>query len=246
MNEIIKSIQNHRSIRNYLDKDVSEDIINEVVKAAQAMPNSINGQQTSVIVVRDKEKKRKISELAGGQVWIDKAPVFLIFVMDFYKTSLGGEKYGNPQIIHESIEGTVVGSFDAGLAMGGAIIAAESMGLGIVPIGGIRNNPKELIEMLDLPKYTYPLVGLAVGYPEGDSKKKIRLPLETFKHKEKYNKEVLKDAIDKYDEEMNVYLKEIGRDKEVNWSYQTSNIYKSVYFPKVYPTMKEQGFKNDK
>lgn len=246
MNDTIKSIQNHRSIRSYLDKDVSEEILDEILTSAQSMPNSINAQQTSVIVVRDTDKKAKISELAGGQPWIAQAPVFLVFVMDFYKTYLAGEKTGNSQVIHESVEGTMVGTFDAGLAMGASIIAAESLGLGIVPIGGIRKNPEELIKLLDLPEYTYPVAGLVVGYPADNSKKKPRLPFETFKHKDKYNKESLKTAIDKYDEEMAVYLKKINRDQEVNWSAQTSGVYKSVYFPKVYPTMKSQGFKNNK
>lgn len=246
MNDTIKLIQNHRSIRSYLDKDVPEEIIDEILISAQSMPNSINAQQTSVIVVRDTEKKAKISELAGGQPWIAAAPVFLVFVMDFHKTNLAGKKTGMAQVIHESIEGTMVGTFDAGLAMGAAIIAAESLGLGIVPIGGIRKSPEELIKLLELPEYTYPVAGLVVGYPAGNSKKKPRLPLETFKHKDGYNKNGLKEAIDKYDEEMVAYLKEINREQEGNWSNQTSGVYKSVYFPKVYPTMKSQGFKNDK
>ena len=46
---------------------------------------------------------------------------------------------------------------------------------------------------------------------------------------------------------MKAYLKEIGRDaQEGNWSMLTSNIYKSVYFPKVYASIKNQGFNNDK
>jgi FMN reductase [NAD(P)H] len=57
MNNTINVIKNHRSIRQYLDKDVSDELIDEIVKCAQAMPNSINGQQTTVIVVRDKDKK---------------------------------------------------------------------------------------------------------------------------------------------------------------------------------------------
>ncbi len=88
---------------------------------------------------------------------------------DFYKTGIAGEKNDKPQIIHESIEGTMVGTFDCGLAMGGAIVAAESMGLGIVPIGAIRKNPEEMIRLLDLPERTFPVVGLVVGYPADQS-----------------------------------------------------------------------------
>lgn len=246
MNETIKIIQNHRSIRSFLDKDIDNEIINEILKASQSMPTSINGQQTSAIVIRDKEKKAKIAHLAGDQKWIEDAPVFIVFLLDFYKTKLGADKNNINQVIHESIEGTLVGAFDSGLSMGAAMISAESLGLGIVPIGGIRNNPEELIELLELPKYTYPLAGLAIGYPKDNSHKKPRLPFNTFRHDEKYNTEGLKEAIDEYDETMEKYLKEVGREKEVNWSVNTSNVYKYVYFPKVYPTIKKQGFSNDK
>lgn len=246
MNKTIETIQNHRSIRSYLDKEIPSEELNQILKSIQAMPTSINGQQVSVIVVKDKETKRKIAEIAGGQTWIEKAPVFLVFVADFYKTHLGAIKSGNEQIIHESIEGTLVGTFDAGLAMGAAIISAESLGLGIVPIGGIRKEPQDMIDLLNLPKYTFPVAGLCVGYPEDLSKQKPRLPEETFIHEETYQVENLEKNLEKYDELMNVYLEEVGRGKEVNWSTNTSGVYKYVYFPKVYPTLIKQGFKNDK
>lgn len=246
MNNIIQTIQDHRSIRSFLDKPVEDSLIDQILKSAQAMPNSINGQQVSVIVVQDKAKKAKLAELAGGQPWVDTAPVFLVFVMDFYKTNLGAQKNHLAQVIHESAEGTLVGAFDGGLAMGGAVIAAESLGLGIVPVGGIRNNPREVIELLQLPEMTYPLAGLAVGYPSDRSHRKPRLPMVTFRHDESYNKVPLEKAINQYDDEMETYLAEIGREQEGNWSKNTSRIYQQVYFPKVYPTLKEQQFKNDK
>ena len=82
MNEIIHNIKNHRSIRNFETTAVDDTILDEILHAAQAMPNSINGQQTSVIVVKDKATKKKISELSGNQTWIDEAPVFLVFIME--------------------------------------------------------------------------------------------------------------------------------------------------------------------
>lgn len=246
MNEITKSIKNHRSIRQYLEKDVSDDLIDEILEAAQAMPSSINSEETSVIVIRDKEKKEKLAELTGNQAYISKAPVFLVFVLDMYKTYLAGEKTGKKQVIHESYEGLTAGVFDAGLAMGGAIIAAESLGLGIVPIGGIRRSPKEVIELLDLPSYTYPLVGLVVGYAEDNSKQKPRFPLKAFKHEEVYNKTEMNSFINEYDKTMESYLKEIGREQEVNWSEFVSNIYQYIYYPNVKSTLFSQGFKIEK
>lgn len=246
MNKVIETMKNHRSIRNYKNKEISEDIINELINVAQAAPSSINGQQTSVIVVRDKKKKAKLAEMAGGQTWIAEAPVFFVFIADYYKAKLASEKVNKPLVITDSIESTMVASVDAGLSMQNVITAAESLGLGIVPIGGVRRSPDEVIELLQLPEYTYPIVGLALGYPADNSKIKPRMPKEAYMHDEVYNKEKLPKIISKYDEDMKAYLKEIGREKEVDWSNQTMNIYQYVYYPKVYPTLKSQGFKNEK
>jgi len=245
MNNTIDTIKNHRSIRQYSDKDVPAELIDEIIKSAQAMPNSINGQQTSVIVVRDKKKKEKLAELVGNQEYVAKAPVFLVFVMDFYRTYLAGEKTGFKQVIHEDIEGILAGSVDVGIALGASVVAAESLGLGTVPIGGIRKNPEEVIELLGLPKYTFPLVGLVVGYPADKSHKKPRVPFDSFKHDESYDTKVVEDSINVYDEQMDKYLKDIGRsEQETNWSTLTSRIYQSVYYPKVKDTIAKQGLKS--
>jgi FMN reductase [NAD(P)H] len=246
MNKTIETILNHRSIRQYLDKEIPDETLDSILKSMQAMPTSINGQQVSVIVIKDKATREKFAEISGGQSWIAQAPVFLVFIADFYKSYLAGKKTGKEQVIHESTEGSIVGTFDGGLAMGAAIIAAESLGLGIVPIGGIRRDPQAVIDLLELPKYTYPLAGLCIGYPENPSRQKPRLPKPTFIHEEKYNKEQLEEHIDEYDEIMKPYLKEIGREEEKNWTERTAGVYKHVYFPLVHPTMKSQGFLNDK
>jgi FMN reductase [NAD(P)H] len=246
MNETISVINDHRSIRDFEKRDIEESILKEIIIAAQSMPNSINGQQTSIVVIKDQEKRSKIAEYAGGQPWIEKAPVFLLFVADFYKTDVAAKKNNLEQVIHESIEGSIVGSVDVGLNMGAAIIAAESLGLGIVPIGGIRNAPQRMIDLLELPNLTFPIAGLSIGYPKSKPKKKPRLPLDTFRHNETYKPNKIIESIDAYDDLMAEYYKSINREDSENWSKRTGNTYKSVYFPKVHPTMINQGFKNNK
>jgi FMN reductase [NAD(P)H] len=244
MNDVIKTFMNHKSIRNYKDEMIKDEYIDIIVRAAQAAPSSINGQQVSIISVKDKETKAKIAELAGGQEWIDKGPVFLLFVSDFYRAKLAAEKNGVDLVITENLESIMVGCVDVGLAMGNAIGAAESLGLGIVPIGGIRKEPKEIIKLLDLPEYVFPVAGLVVGYPDGESSLKPRLPKEAVYHEEKYNKN-LKEVIDIYDKEISEYMKErTSGQSDRNWSQTISSTYKTVYFPKVSPTIKEQGYEN--
>ena len=176
----------------------------------------------------------------------NKGESFVPFIADLYKTSLGVKNAGYEQIIHESVEGMMVASVDAGIALGTAITAAESLGLGIVPIGAVRKNPETVIDLLELPEYTFPMVGLAVGHPKDHSRQKPRMDIKTFRFDEKYDKDRLPELINNYDRQIAKYLDEIGREQEKSWSNFVANAYKTVYFPDVYLTALKQGFKFDK
>jgi len=241
MNSTIETILAHRSIRNYTNEPVSADHLNAILAAAQAMPTSINGQQISIVVVQDPERKQKISELAAGNPWIAQAPVFLVFVADFHKTSLAAAKKGTNQVIHASAEGALVATFDAGIAMGGAIAAAESLGLGIVPIGGVRRNPQGIIDLLNLPPQTFPVCGLVIGHPADRSALKPRLPRESFAHGETYDQEAVARSVDAYDQVMTDYYTARG-DKASDWSSSVARAYQQVYYPQVGPVLRSQGF----
>jgi len=246
MNLAIETMKKHNSIRKYKNDPVDEKIIDELLDVARFAPSSLNGQQRAVIVVKDEIKKRKIEKICEDMPWIIECPVFFVFIMDFYKTKLACEKNGSNQIITDSVESIMAGCVDVGLSMQNVITAAESLGLGTVCIGSIRNNPAEMIELLDLPQYTYPVSGLCIGYPDEDPMQKPKSPMESFAHCENYGTEKIKDAIDKYDEIMPRYLKSVDREFEKNWSHHLSQFYSTVYFPKVYETLKKQGFKNNK
>jgi len=246
MNEVIKLLNNHRSIRNYTDESISEKDLDLIIRASQAAPSSINGQQVTIIGVKDTVKKKKLSELVGDQVYVDKAPLFLVFCADFYRAGLAAEINGEELVITQSEEAKLVGAVDVGLALSNAIAAAESLGLGIVPIGGIRKEPEAVAELLGLPQFVFPMVGLAIGHPAGESEVKPRFPKEVVYHSEVYNKDVLK-KIKEYDEVIKEHMIRATEGKlDKNWSETVSGIYKYVYYPKVKAGIEKQGFKGDK
>ena len=246
MNHTVEGLLNHRSIRKYHPEMIDSQSLDLIVKSAQAAPNSINGQQISVIVVTDEAKKAKVAELAGGQAWIAEAPVFLLFVMDYHRAKLAAEKNGEQLVITESLESIMVSSVDVGIALGTAVVAAESMGLGTVPIGGIRRAPEEIIELFELPEFVYPVAGLVVGKPMESSSQKPRIPEALFRHENVYNPDQL-ELLNVYDQEISEYMKaRTGGESDRNWSQGVSSTYKYVYFPKVYPSIRKQGFANDK
>ena len=82
MNELIKQLQNRRSVREFTGEKLKEEDLQTIVETAQRAANSVNGQQTSLIVIRDKEKLAKIAELCGGQQHIAQAEAFIFVLID--------------------------------------------------------------------------------------------------------------------------------------------------------------------
>ena len=245
MNETIRIQHQHRSIRSYTNEAVSDDMLNAIIQSAHSAPTSMNAQEISLVVVREDARRAKISEIAGGQPWIVQAPVFIVIVIDFHKTDLGVRKAGQTQLIHESMEGFGVAAVDAGIALGTMITAAESLGLGIVPIGGIRRNPQAMIDLLELPPLTFPLLGMCLGHIANDVLPKPRMNINAFRHDEHYDASGYAAAIDAYDSTLMDYWKKINRTDGAPWSSNLAPL-KSVYFPQVKPVAAMQGLLNDK
>ncbi|MGX8796737.1 NADPH-dependent oxidoreductase [Fusibacter sp. JL298sf-3] len=246
MKDIYEVMMNHKSIRKYKEEPVPQKDLKKILNAAIHGPTSINGQQFSILVVKDQAKKDKIAELAGGQPWIAQAPVFLIFLADYHRVAETMKRDGLAVENMDSIEATMVGSVDCGIAFGNAMTMAESMGYGIVPIGAIRREPYEIIEMLELPKYVYPVVGMCVGLPDESPMLKPRFPYEVMVHEETYAADV-KAAIEAYDQVVTDYMNERTQGADVRtWSQTVSGVYKQVYFPKVKGSLEKQGYTNEK
>ncbi|GKU85214.1 NADPH-dependent oxidoreductase [Niallia sp. NCCP-28] len=240
MNQVIETLKNHRSYRKYSPLPVSADKLETIVEAAQAAPSWINGQQVSVIVVQDKNRKDRLAELCGNQKHINEAPVFLIFCADFYRAKLASEMENTNLEALNDVDALLVGATDVGLAMANAITAAESLELGTVPIGGIRRNSLEVVDFLQLPKYVIPISGLCLGYPAEDPGIKPRLPKESIMHQEIYNKDQL-PFLQTYNETFKNYLKDRG-DTEANWTDRVAKFYRQPYYPSNADMLKKQGF----
>lgn len=246
MNETLSVMQAHRSIRSYTAEPVSEEMLDAIIAAAHRAPTSMNMQEISLVVVRDGARRARIAELAGNQAWVAQAPVFIAIVVDFHKTDLAVRKAGRSQVIHESMEGFGVAAVDAGIVLGTLITAAESLGLGVVPIGGIRRDPQGMVDLLALPPLTFPLVGLALGHIDKDAPRKPRLDIKTFRHDERYEAAGYPAAIDAYDETLRHFWEEVARIDGLPWSDALASRLHTVYYPLVKPVAAMQGLLNDK
>lgn len=228
MNEVIETILNHRSIRSFEDKLLSSEQIKLIVESAQAASTSSFIQAYSIIGVTDKEKKKRLAEVVGNQPYVEHNGHFFVFCADLYRHSLVGKlenKDVEPSI--ESTEKFMVATIDAALAAQNAALAAESMGLGICYIGGIRNNLEEVVKLLNTPERVIPLFGLAVGYPAKITGQKPRLPFKHIYHENTYeeNEENYKEELKEYNEIIQkYYLERTNGKRSDTWTSQMANM----------------------
>lgn len=228
MNEVISTILNHRSIRHFEDRPLTDEQIRTIVSCAQSAATSSFIQAYSIIGIKDKEKKHKLAELAGNQPYVEQNGHFFIFCADLYRHMLVGEQ--EKQDVLPSIESTekfMVALIDTALAAQNAALAAESMGLGICYIGGIRNNLAEIKQLLKTPERVIPLFGIAVGYPTQIPDKKPRLPFGVIYHEEEYqqNNDLYLKMLKEYDELVaNYYEKRTGGKRKDRWSEQIAGM----------------------
>ncbi len=229
MNEVIEQILAHRSIRRFEDRELTQEQIETIVRCAQMASTSSYIQPYTIIGVTDREKKEKLAELSGNQQYVADNGHLFVFCADLHRYEMI-EKMENADM-EESIASTekfMVALIDTALAAQNAALAAESMGLGICYIGGIRNDLEQVCEILETPKRVIPLFGLAVGYPAKISGQRPRLPLEHIYHENRYipDGEKYISQLEEYNEVVKSYYIERTKGKRSDtWTGQMAKTF---------------------
>lgn len=219
-NDTLSLLMKHTSVRQFQDKPVSEEQLAAIIGAGQMASTSSNVQAYSVIAVTDSALKSELAGLAGNQVYIEQCPIFLVWCADLYRLHEVIKPHAQGVSTYEdSTENFIVATVDVALAAQNAAVAAESLGLGIVYIGGIRNRIAEVSELLGLPELVYPVFGMCLGYPAGVNGLRPRLPQQAVLHRNKYNAESTVEQVKVYDEVSQAYLRErSGGKMDTPWS----------------------------
>lgn len=199
-NPTLDLIHAHGSVRRYKPDPVPASVIETIVQAGQRASTSSNLQTYTVIAVTQAATRARLSELCGGQKHVAEAPVFLAFCADLARLDRVCQMRGYTQNV-EYLESFLIAAVDAVIMAQNVALAAESLGLGICYIGSIRNNPQEVIDLLELPRLVFPITGMTVGWPEKPPRIRPRLPLREVLRWEKYAPP-LDEALLEYDKAM--------------------------------------------
>jgi nitroreductase len=219
-NDSLETLLSHRSVRSYLSDPLPSGTLEWLVAAAQSAASSANMQTWSVVAVEDPERKAELCKLANNQVYVNQAPVFLVWLADLGRLAYVADSRGLPHVALDYLELLIKAVVDASVAAQNATTAAESIGLGTVYIGAIRKNTQEVATLLNLPPFVFPVFGLCVGYPNHESQPamKPRLPQSAVLHRETYKLAEQGEAIARYNEIMKEFYSQQNMNVAGDWS----------------------------
>lgn len=245
MKTVKDTLMQRRSIRRYEREPLTSDQLDFIFQAIRNTPTSYNGQQYSVIDISDQSLKEKLYELTG-QKQIKTCSHFLAFCADFHKIALmAAEKEVQMPHITQTVDGLILGTVDASLAMMSAVAAAESLGLGTCCIGYARTAaPEAISKLLALPQGVFLVCGLAIGVPRELPDLKPKEPLQATIHSNTYtpDAELLK-ALKAYDEQVTEYnATRSGTKSDNDWATHIIGYYAEAMNYEMLRAIQAQGY----
>lgn len=230
----LDTIYRHRSIRRYTGEPVSEAVRDAILEAGRAASSSCFMQCVHIIRVTDSEMRAGLCAVAANQQYVREAAEFWVFCVDYAK-----HKQLFPEAQVDWTESLVTGAVDAGIMAQNCLLAAESLGLGGVFIGSLRNDMARAAELLRLPEYTMPLFGLCLGYPAQQPLYRPRLPLAASVSENRYRAPTAAQLA-AYDTELSAYYRQRSG-VDTNWTQAVLANFDHPVRPHVLPFLQRQG-----
>lgn len=172
---MLDTLKNRRTIRKYSNRDISDELLNELLEISFRAPTTGNMQVYSVVITRDTDNKKKLAPAHFNQPTVTQAPVVLTFCADFNRF-IKWCRYRNANPGYENFQSFVTAALDAVIVTQQFNTAAEAVGLGCCYLGTTTYNAPQIVEILNLPRYVIPITTLTVGYPEDIPEQTERLP----------------------------------------------------------------------
>ncbi|MCP4427599.1 MAG: NADPH-dependent oxidoreductase [Chloroflexi bacterium] len=251
-NPTIELIHKHGSVRRYKQDPVPREMVEAIVAAGQRASTSSNMQMYSVVATLDDDKRAQLQTLCGDQKHISQAPVFLTWCADLSRLDRMCKRQGYEQEAGY-VENFLLTAVDVAIMSQNAGLAAESLGLGFCYIGAIRNRPQAVIELLNLPKLTFPIAGMTLGWPVKPPRLRPRLALDAVLHWETYDTANEEEHLQAYDEAMiatGIYRGRqvkttnagVVEEKVYGWVEHTARRAAQVVRPHLREALRDQGF----
>lgn len=149
--DTIETMMTRRSVRDWQDKPISDEIVKKLLAAAMQAPSARNQQAWQFIVLTDRKVLEAVAKTAPGAKPAEKAPLGIIVCGDM------------------SLQTAMAGYWvqDCAAASVSLLLAAHSLGLAGVWTAGYPNMDRAngLARAVGLPDNVIPLSMVLMGYP---------------------------------------------------------------------------------
>jgi nitroreductase/FMN reductase [NAD(P)H] len=241
-----------RVIRAYQDRPVDPDLVRLVAATALAAPSKSDLQQRDIVIVTESARRLELVALCGDDAWMRVAPVFVVFLGNHRRQRQLHAWRGKP-FANDHLDPFFNASVDAAIVLGWFVAVAEAVGLGCCPISQLRNHPRRVSEILNLPKHVVPVAGLTLGWPANDGVLAARLPLAATIHAERFDDSHERERVEGYDRRRNAMqrfrrqrdVERWGESSDYGWSEDKARQYARSERADFGAYVREQGFKLD-
>lgn len=174
--ETLECIKTRRSVREYEERDVPNDIIGIILEAATFAPSAGNLQPWEFVVVKERKKREALYKASYYQEHVRDAPVVIVVCADLDKAS---SRYGFRGKNLYCIQ-------DTAAAIQNILLAAHDIGLGTCWVGAFDEEDVKLT--LGLPDNLRPVALITIGYPKEIPKMPKRIPVSSISWLDEYKK----------------------------------------------------------
>ena len=167
--DVKEAIEKRKSIRQYKNKEVSDEIVKELISAARLAPSGCNRQCARYKIVKDSKTKEKLrKEKVFGRENVLDAPLIIICCYDKNaKPEIEKEndkKYGTDENLRFIRDVSIASSF--------IVLRATELGLGSCYIGMI--DKIKMKKVLELDSNIEVVFALTIGYTAEEGRERNR------------------------------------------------------------------------
>jgi nitroreductase len=153
--------QQRYSVRDYKPEPVSQEVLNQVLLAAQFAPTAANRQPFRLIVIHTEGKADQVKEI-WDRDWFIHAPILICAC-------------GIPEQGWIREDGKPYLDVDVAIVMDHVSLAAADLGLGTCWIASF--NVEAVREFLHIPLDAEPIIIMTLGFPADEPGEKERKPI---------------------------------------------------------------------
>ncbi|NIT36131.1 MAG: hypothetical protein GTN49_06485 [candidate division Zixibacteria bacterium] len=179
-------LMRRRSVRNFEDKPVPEDVVDKLIDAANNAPTACNVQPLSIVTVQEAGRRAKLARMVKRQPWVKNAPLTMIFCLDFWRLKRWAELSGVAFRGNDAFSHFLLGYADVMCAAQTVVILAESLGLGSVYVGKVPYVADDVRAYFEMPAYVFPLMLLCLGYPKTVPRNVPKFSPSVIRHRGRY------------------------------------------------------------